>query len=188
MMTDQATDNSAPHALGKSALSGTHLSSALATIRNAVAPELPMELPEVLDRAAVLAALSLLTANVPGPSVGQAAPSLVRLGCLNNGELAVAIHASGVSARANALTLAEIKALAIAGIARLGVAEVRRVSEEVRTANAAYCDKSRNDATADVRAEEATVLRVWGSRRREQRAIDLACRLLTAIARGELAE
>jgi hypothetical protein len=185
-MPDQAANNSATDAPDNSAISVTHLSSALATIRNAVAPGLPMDLPEVLDRAALLDALSLLSAHAPGPSVGQGAPSLVRLGCLNNGELAVAIHASGVSARANALTPAEIKALAIAGIARLGVAEVRRVSEEVRTANAAFCDKTREDAAADVRAEEATVLRVWGSRRKEQTAIDLACRLLTAIARGEL--
>lgn len=186
-MPDRATDHSVPGASGNSAPSGTHLLSALTTIRNAIAPDLPMSLPEVLDRTTLLDALSVLTWAATTPTPAQVAPSLVRLGCLTNGELAVAIHSAGVATRANTLTVAEVRALAIAGIARLGVAEVRRISEEARLANAAYCDKTRHDDFADVSKEEATVRRVWGSRRKEQTAVNLASRLLAAIDRGEVA-
>ncbi|GAB3819398.1 hypothetical protein [Micromonospora zhanjiangensis] len=100
---------------------------------------------------------------------------------MSNGELAVAIHAAGIPARPNALTVSQIKALALAGIARLGLAEIRRVHEESRRSNLSYCEKTRRDAGADVDAEVATTRRIWGSFRKEQMATNLAYRLSRTI-------
>lgn len=120
------------------------------------------------------------------PQPRRASAAVVRLDGLTNGELAVAIHAAGIPAKAHALTADQLKALAVAGIARLGLAGVYRLDAESRAANVAYCDKTRYDRSADVRAELATTRRIWGSDRNEQTAVNLACRLLAAIRRGEV--
>ncbi|WDZ82410.1 hypothetical protein [Micromonospora cathayae] len=105
------------------------------------------------------------------------APPAVPLGTLPYGELAVAISAAGIPANPNELTVDQLKALATAGIIRLGLAEIHRRHEESRAANTSYCAKTRVDASADVSVEVTTIRRIWGSGRREQTAVNLGWRL-----------
>ncbi|KWV32279.1 hypothetical protein [Micromonospora rifamycinica] len=98
------------------------------------------------------------------------------MAALSHGELAVAIHTAGPPASAAALSTDQIRALAVTGIALLGLAEARRIGDESRLVNVAYCTKARDDASADVRAEVAAHHRIWGTWRQEQTAIDLAHR------------
>ncbi|MEO3776312.1 hypothetical protein ABGB16_05550 [Micromonospora sp. B11E3] len=173
-----------------SALSDARLLSALATLQDALAPGKALNLPVVLDRTALLDVLSVLATNTPAatavPTAGHSVPAPVRLDRLSYGELAVAIHAAGIPAKAASLTAEQIKALAVAGITRLGLAEIYRLDAESRQANGAYCDKTRYDDSADVRAEVATIRRIWGSGKQEQTAANLAYRLSRAIARGQV--
>lgn len=180
-MPVQPTVHPAHCASGHSpALSDARLLSALATLRDALAPGKALNLPAVLDRAALLDALSVLTTNTPTPTpvpaTGHAAPAPVRLDRLTYGQLAIAIHAAGIPAQANSLTVEQIKALAVAGIARLGLAEIYRINEQWRAANTVDC-------AATYRAE---IRRLWGSGKREDAAVSLGYRLERAIARGQV--
>jgi hypothetical protein len=122
-------------------------------------------------------------AHIAAP-VNPLSLTAARLARLSNGQLAVAIHAAGIPPDVTTLSIDAIKALAMTGIRRLGRTEVRRINDETRAANTSYCAKIRRDASADVRVELATINRIWGSRRREQRAVDLAYRLLCALTRS----
>ncbi|MGW0501812.1 hypothetical protein [Micromonospora sp. NPDC003241] len=139
-----------------------------------------------IDRVATRRTLAQVT-RAPAHIAAPAIPSSLtaaRLGRLSNGQLAVAIHAAGIPTDVNALSISQIRELAVTGIRRLGRTEVRRINDETRAANTSYCAKIRRDASADIRAELATINRIWGSRRREQRAVDLAYRLLCALTRS----
>ncbi|MFU8873424.1 hypothetical protein [Micromonospora sp. SL4-19] len=180
-MPVQLTVHPAHRASGNfSALSDARLLSALATLRDALAPGKALNLPAVLDRTALLDALSVLTTNTPATTAvlttGHASPAPVRLDALTYGELAVAVHAAGIPAKANSLTADEIKSLAVAGIARLGLAEIYRLNEQWRAANTADCDTTYH----------AEIRRLWGSGKREQTAVTLGYRLECAIARGQV--
>ncbi|QKW11403.1 hypothetical protein [Verrucosispora sp. NA02020] len=122
-------------------------------------------------------------AHIAAP-VNPLSLTAARLARLSNGQLAVAIHAAGIPTDVNVLSISQIRELAVTGIRRLGRTEVRRINDETRAANTSYCAKIRRDPTADVHAELATINRIWGSRRREQRAVDLAYRLLCALTRS----
>ncbi|MFG3687003.1 hypothetical protein [Micromonospora sp. NPDC047740] len=163
-----------------SALSDARLLSALATLRDALAPGKALNLPAVLDRTALLDALSVLSTNTPAPTAisttGHPVPAPVRLDALTYGELAIAIHAAGIPATAASLTADQIKALAVDGIAHLGLAEIYRVNEQWRAANTNDCDTTYH----------AEIRRLWGSHKREETAIALGYRLERAIARGEV--
>ncbi|WP_328414276.1 hypothetical protein OG470_19630 [Micromonospora sp. NBC_00389] len=130
----------------------------------------------MLDRAALLDALSVLTTNTPAPTTGYPMPTPIGLDRLNYGDLAIAIYAAGIPAKADALTVEQIKALAVAGIAHLGVAEIYRINEQWRTVNRADCDKVYRDG----------IRRLWGSARREDTAVGLGYRLKRAIERGQV--
>ncbi len=98
----------------------------------------------------------------------------------------MAIHAAGIPAKPSSLTVEQIRALAYAGIAQLGLAQVRHLNAETRAANISYCDKTRSDPSADACDETATIRRIWGSGRREQTAVNLGYRLQTALMRGKV--
>ena len=129
------------------------------------------------------------TGHIPVPSPVAPARAAARvitrqppiaplLGQLSNGQLAVAIHAAGIPTNADALSIGEIEALAVTGLCQLGLAEAGRINDESRAANISYCAKTRCDRSAEVHAELAIINRIWGSRKREQQAVDLAYRLL----------
>ncbi|MEV4202263.1 hypothetical protein [Micromonospora globbae] len=100
----------------------------------------------------------------------------MRLDWLTYGELAIAIHAAGIPAKANSLTVDQIKALAVAGIARLGLTEIYRINEQWRAANTVDCDTTYH----------GEIRRLWGSHKREETAVTLGYRLECAIKRGEV--
>jgi hypothetical protein len=60
------------------ALSDARLLSALATLRDALAPDLALNLPAVLNETALLACLSVLTTNAPTPTTVPAPGSFFR--------------------------------------------------------------------------------------------------------------
>ena len=120
--------------------------------------------------------LAALTPH-PDASLSVVLDEAILLAALSNGELAVAIHAAGLPPGTAALSTDQIRALAVTGIALLGLAEARRINDESRLVNVAYCTKARDDASADLRAEVTAHHRIWGTWRREQTATDLAYRL-----------
>jgi hypothetical protein len=161
-----------------SAPSQARLLSALATLRDALTPDMALNVPAVLDRSALLDLLSVLTTNTPAPTTCDR-PS-VDLDDLTNGELAVAIHAAGIPANWRTLSVDQVKDMALAGIARLGLDGIRRLDREARALNL----QPRTPANVQARR------RIWGSGRMAQTATDLAFevtsrspRLARAVAR-----
>lgn len=173
-MPVQPTVHPAHRASGNcSALSEARLLSAVATLRDALAPDLALNLPVVLDRAALLDVLSALCANTPTPTPAPAtAPSLVRvtitalLADMTNGQRCVAIHAAGIPPAWRKLSDEQIITLALTGIARLGLPEIRRID--------AYSGELTLDPSP---AATRQLRRIWRSARLRQAATDLAYRL-----------
>ncbi|WP_341718331.1 hypothetical protein QQG74_00505 [Micromonospora sp. FIMYZ51] len=152
-----------------------------------VQPTVPPAPPGPVATGATCAPSLDAPARLVAPAATGQSPTRFLLGGLSNGQVAVAIHAAGLPANAAALTVAEIEGMAITGLCQLGLAEARRINDESRKVNTAYCAKTRHNRLVDVRTEIATINRLWGSRKQEQQAVDLAYRLLCSLARTNAA-
>jgi hypothetical protein len=93
---------------------------------------------------------------------------------LTNGQLAVALHLGGLPTHYQHLTTADLIALVRAGIARVGLAEIRRLDTVSRQAVlAAFAHRNVNPTNPGT-AEWARVDRVWSSAAAQQRATGAA--------------
>lgn len=165
--------------------SQARLLSALATFADVLAPGEALNLPAVLDRSALLDALSMLTTDTttrtatphvaPRRPLDRIAVTALLLDDMTNGERAVAIHAAGIPANWRILPVDQITDLALTGIARLGLPTIRRIDGRSRELNL-----SPQLSPSD----EAELRRIWTSERLHQAATDLAWRLSVDIRRN----
>ena len=127
-----------------------------------------------LDRSVLLDVLSVLVTNASTSATCDR--SSVDLDGLTEGELAVAIHAAGIPANWRTLSVDQIKSLALAGIAWLGLDEIRRLNRETRALN----------LQPRTPANTKALRRLWTSARLQQTATDLAfrSRSATSVARA----
>ncbi|MEW2508142.1 hypothetical protein AB0878_47550 [Amycolatopsis sp. NPDC047767] len=108
-----------------------------------------------------------------GAAVAVSLPDGVHL--FDATEVQVALHASGAELEFG-MSAEVLIGLLLEGLARLGVAQVREIAQEW----SGVCSASARGHLADTQWRKQ-VRRVWGSRRRMDRASLLKCDLLTAV-------
>lgn len=183
-MPVQPTVHPARCASGHSpAPSEARLLSALATLRDALAPDVALNLPAVLDEAALLACLSVLTNTTPTsapatdpaprPTLDRVAVTALLIDGMSNGERAVAIHAAGIPTKWRTLSVDQITNMALTGLARLGLPEIRAID----------CYSRELALRSESAATRAELRRIWTSHRLHQAATDLAFHLRTHARR-----
>ncbi|MEU5949896.1 hypothetical protein ABZ793_30695 [Micromonospora sp. NPDC047465] len=138
-----------------SALSDARLLSALATLRDALAPDVALNLPAVLDEAALLACLSAITANTPTPvpapdtrrpatvpapvvslpHASAATPAPIDLDALTERELEVIFFSSRMPYNSRQRpSYAELADVVVDQINRVGLHVIKEIARQVQEA------------------------------------------------------
>ncbi|TDB71158.1 hypothetical protein [Micromonospora sp. KC723] len=155
-MPVQRTVHPAHRASGRSSVSSqARLRSAVATLRDALAPDVALNLPAVLDEAALLACLSAILAEtstaVPAPDTRQpadtaatvialpqtpaATPAPIDLNALNDRELQVIFYSSKLRYNSRQVpSHAELAAVVVDQINRLGLHVIKEIARQVHEA------------------------------------------------------